>query len=186
MRVRHVRRLCIVLPLALLLVACGYSDPYAKASKPQATVAATTATPTPTTGGFAFSMGASKKPVKFPDGLQYVDIKVGSGTRATAGMGANIDYTLYLGNGTRLQSSTDPGASAITTTLDPTQLIPGFVQGVEGMRVGGIRRILVPPSLGYTNAQSRPSQIPANATLVFIVRLNSVTAATPTPSASPT
>ena len=81
-------------------------------------------------------------------------------------------------------------------TLDTSlkQAIPGFVEGVTGMRAGGRRRLVIPPALGY-GAQGQPPQIPANATLVFIVEVESVeppaptptpSAAAPTPSPSPT
>jgi peptidylprolyl isomerase len=129
-------------------------------------------------------MGANKKPVTFPNGLKYVDVKVGSGTRASTGMSANVDYSLYLTSGKLIQSSINSGSGPLTLTIGSSGTIPGFSQGVAGMRIGGIRRLVIPPNLGFGNSPPQSSGIPDNATLVFLVRLNSVSAATPSPSPS--
>ena len=177
---RRFRALWVLVP-ALLLVACGYADPTAKPRGPAATVAETT--PTPVAGADSFSEGANKKPVKFPDGLQYVNIKNGTGARAEANATATVQYTLFLSNGQKLDSSRDAGGQAAEIPLSTSGgVLPGFVEGVTGMQVGGKRRIIVPPNLGFTDAQSRPPQIPANATLIFIVELTNVTAPSPSPS----
>jgi peptidylprolyl isomerase len=178
---RRFRALWLLAP-ALLLVACGYADPTAKPPGPQATVAETT--PTPVAGADSFSEGANRKPVKFPDGLQYVNLKNGTGARAEANATATVQYTLFTSDGKKLDSSRDAGGQAAEIPLSTSGgVIPGFVEGVTGMQVGGKRRIIVPPNLGFTDPQSRPPGIPANATLVFIVELTNVTAASPSPSA---
>jgi FKBP-type peptidyl-prolyl cis-trans isomerase len=185
------RGLRSALPLAgvlVVLAGCGYPDPYAGQGGPEAVVAATTATPSPgQPGQDQFSDGANKRQVKFPDGLRYSDITVGKGALAQKGSKAQVQYTLFLSNGTRLQSSRDSGGQGFQVTLDTSlkQAIPGFVEGVTGMRVGGKRRLVIPPSLGY-GPQGQPPQIPANATLVFIVEVVSVVPAVPTPAPSPT
>lgn len=177
---RGFRALWLLVP-AVLLVACGYADPTAKPPGPAATVAETT--PTPVAGSDSFSEGADKKPVKFPDGLQYVNLKNGTGPRAEANQTATVQYTLFLSNGQKLDSSRDAGGQPAEIPLSTSGgVLPGFVEGVTGMQVGGRRRIIVPPNLGFTDAQSRPPQVPANATLVFIVELVNVAAPTPSPS----
>jgi FKBP-type peptidyl-prolyl cis-trans isomerase FkpA len=102
------------------------------------------------------------------------DLRVGTGTEATAGRRVVVNYTGWLysasaaGNkGTQFDSSV--GRGSFTFTLGAGQVIRGWDQGVAGMRVGGQRRLVIPPELGYG---SQPNgQIPANATLVFEVDL---------------
>jgi FKBP-type peptidyl-prolyl cis-trans isomerase len=178
---RRLRALGLLAP-AVLLVACGYSDPTAKPPGPAATVAATT--PTPVAGADTFSEGANKKVVKFPDGLQYATIKTGTGPRAQSSQTATVQYTVFLTNGQKLDSSRDAGGQPAQIPLSTSSgVLPGFVEGVAGMQVGGKRRITVPPNLGFTDPNSRPSQVPANATLVFIVELTNISATSPSPSA---
>ena len=115
-------------------------------------------------------------PVPRADGLQWTDVQVGSGTAATAGNVVKIQYTLWLGNGTRIDSSTDHGNS-FSFTLGKGEVIKGLDEGLVGMRVGGVRWLTVPPDLAYgangVRAANGPS-IPPNATLVFVVALLSV------------
>jgi FKBP-type peptidyl-prolyl cis-trans isomerase len=182
------RALAAPLALAVLVVAgCGYSDPY-KQSGPVAAVG----TPTPSassssvTGGDTFDEGANLKQVTFPNGVKYADIKVGTGTRAQAGTTITADYTLFLvAGGKKLQSSKDPGGTKLTGNLIKGNggLIPGFVDGVAGMKVGGVRRIFIPSNQGY-GAQPPDPSIPANSDLLFIVTLYNVTATSPSPSPS--
>jgi FKBP-type peptidyl-prolyl cis-trans isomerase len=176
-------------PLALvllLLAGCGYSDPYG-----QPGTAAAVGTPTPSASGSSsagadtFDEGANLKQIKFPNGVRYADIKVGNGTRVQAGNTITADYTLFLAtSGKKLQSSKDPGAQKLTGVLTKGNggLIPGFVDGVSGMKVGGIRRIFIPGDQAY-GAQPPDPSIPANADLLFIVTLENVSA-TPSPSPS--
>jgi FKBP-type peptidyl-prolyl cis-trans isomerase len=157
------------------LASCGYADPYTgNPSQPPAVVAAITPTPSP--GQDLFEEGADKTLVKFPDGLQYTDTKVGKGPVAQRGALVQIQYTLFLANGSRLQSSRDHG-QPVGLTLDTSKqqaFPPGLVEGVPGMRVGGKRRLVVPASLGFGD-QGQPPIIPPGSTLVFIVELESAT-----------
>jgi FKBP-type peptidyl-prolyl cis-trans isomerase len=101
-----------------------------------------------------------------------VDLRVGTGTEATAGRAVTVNYTLWLYNaggidnkGSRLEAGTFPFTVG-------QGVIAGFSQGVTGMRVGGLRRVTVPPNLGYG---SQPNgQIPANSTLIFEIELVSI------------
>jgi FKBP-type peptidyl-prolyl cis-trans isomerase len=106
-------------------------------------------------------------------GLQFTDVQVGSGAAATTGEVLKIEYTLWLGDGTRIDSSTDHG-NPFTFTLGKGEVIKGLEEGLVGMHVGGVRWLTIPPSLAYgaggTAATNGPS-IPPNSTLVFVVNL---------------
>jgi FKBP-type peptidyl-prolyl cis-trans isomerase len=125
----------------------------------------------------AFPGGASNgnqtTPTPRADGLQWTDVQVGSGAAATAGEVLKIQYTLWLGDGTRIDSSTDHG-NPFTFTLGKGEVIRGLDEGLMGMHVGGVRWLTIPPSLAYgaggTAATNGPS-IPPNSTLVFVVNL---------------
>ncbi len=110
--------------------------------------------------------------------LQSTDIVVGTGTTATAGRPISVHYTGWLykasaaeNKGTKFDSSVDRG-SPFSFTLGVGQVIAGWDQGVVGMKAGGQRRLIIPPSLGYGAGGSGP--IPGNATLVFDVQLLAV------------
>ncbi len=115
-------------------------------------------------------------PTPRTDGLQWIDVRLGSGTVATAGKVLKIQYTIWLGDGTRIDSSADHGDS-FTFTLGKGDVIKGLEEGLTGMRVGGVRWLTVPPALAYgangVRATPGPS-IPPNATLVFVINLLSV------------
>jgi FKBP-type peptidyl-prolyl cis-trans isomerase FkpA len=104
-----------------------------------------------------------------PTEITSEEMTVGTGATAAVGDVVTVHYVLTL-NGTRLESSY--GGTPLTFQLGAGQLIPGFERGVLGMRVGGKRRVTVPPALGYGN---QPRQgIPANSTLVFEIELVSI------------
>lgn len=104
-------------------------------------------------------------------GLQIVDITVGDGAEATADSTITAHYTLFFLDGTRFQSSLDTG-QPLTQPL--SGLIPGWQEGIPGMKEGGKRKLVVPPELGY-GANPRPdSGIPPNAWLIFEMELLAV------------
>lgn len=107
-----------------------------------------------------------------PAELQITDLVVGTGATLAVGQVFTANYALWLydPNGTDLKGSGIQAGQLPPTTLNTNSLIAGWVQGLPGMRVGGIRRLLVPPSLAYGAAGS-PPQIPGNAWLVFEVEL---------------
>lgn len=183
---KAVRRALPVGVAVLVLAGCGYGDPYGQ-NGPVASVAQTTPTPVP--GADNFNEGSNLKLVTFPDGVKYANIKQGNGPRATTGSTITAQYTLFLqASQQKIDSSRDPGRTPLTGVIDPNtgSFIPGFVEGVTGMKVGGKRRIIVPASRGYgSDPNSLPPGIPAGATLVFLVELQSVSATSPTPSPSP-
>ena len=108
--------------------------------------------------------------VSGPTEITSTDITVGTGATAAAGDVVTVHYVLTV-NGTLMDSSYVRG-TPYTFQLGAGQVIPGFERGVIGMRVGGKRRVSVPPSLGYGNQPN--GQIPANSTLNFEIDLVSV------------
>jgi len=104
-----------------------------------------------------------------PSGLQYIEVAPGSGAEARAGQQVTVHYTGWLTNGTEFDSSrgrNQPFAFA----LGRGQVIRGWDEGVQGMRIGGQRRLIIPPELGY-GARGADGVIPPNATLIFDVEL---------------
>jgi FKBP-type peptidyl-prolyl cis-trans isomerase len=106
-----------------------------------------------------------------PSTLGIVDINVGTGATAAAGDTLTVNYVGTLQNGQKFDSSYDRG-TPFTFQLGAGAVIAGWDQGIPGMRVGGKRRLTIPPSLGYGNQAVGP--IPANSTLIFEVELVSI------------
>jgi FKBP-type peptidyl-prolyl cis-trans isomerase len=111
------------------------------------------------------------------------DLTLGAGREAAAGDTVRIHYVGMLANGTSFDSSRN--REPLKATLGRSMLIPGFDRGVQGMRVGGRRRITVPPELGY-GKEGQPPRIPGSSTLVFEVELMEIQDyAPPKPSGAP-
>jgi FKBP-type peptidyl-prolyl cis-trans isomerase FkpA len=106
-------------------------------------------------------------------GLQYEDTTVGSGAEAKAGQRVQVHYTGWLFNdgqqGGKFDSSKDRGQPFVFG-LGAGQVIRGWDEGVQGMKVGGTRRLVIPAALGY-GARGAGGVIPPNATLLFEVEL---------------
>ena len=101
--------------------------------------------------------------------LKIDEIKVGTGAEAVTGNSVMVHYTGWLTNGTKFDSSKDRN-EPFSFQLGAGQVIKGWDQGVAGMKVGGIRKLTIPPNLGY-GASGAGGVIPPNATLVFEVEL---------------
>jgi FKBP-type peptidyl-prolyl cis-trans isomerase len=101
--------------------------------------------------------------------LQYWDIKVGTGTEAKEGNHVVVNYTGWLTNGKKFDSSI--GREPFDFTLGAGQVIKGWDEGVAGMKVGGKRQLRIPASLGYGAQGAGGGLIPPNATLIFDVEL---------------
>jgi peptidylprolyl isomerase len=104
-----------------------------------------------------------------PSGLKYTDLVVGEGPSPQTGQTAVVHYTGTLTNGTKFDSSRDRG-QPLEFPLGRGSVIKGWDEGVATMKVGGRRRLVIPPALGYGPA-GRPPTIPPNSTLVFDVEL---------------
>jgi FKBP-type peptidyl-prolyl cis-trans isomerase len=101
--------------------------------------------------------------------MKIEDIKVGTGEEAVAGKNVTVHYTGTLTDGTKFDSSLDRG-TPFTFSLGSGEVIPGWDQGVAGMKAGGKRKLTIPPSLGY-GEQGAEGVIPPNSTLIFEIEL---------------
>jgi FKBP-type peptidyl-prolyl cis-trans isomerase len=109
------------------------------------------------------------------------DLRVGTGTEATAGRRVTVNYTGWLysattpeNKGQQFDSSLSAGRTPYAFTIGAGEVIRGWDQGVVGMRVGGQRRLVIPPALAYGAAGAGNGAIPPNATLVFDIELLNV------------
>ena len=107
--------------------------------------------------------------IKTASGLQIEELVVGTGATAASGQKVSVHYTGWLTNGNKFDSSKDRG-EAFEFGLGRGQVIRGWDEGVQGMKVGGKRKLTIPPELGY-GSRGAGGVIPPNATLVFEVEL---------------
>jgi len=143
--------------LVIILTLAALAAAFAQAGKPS------TSAPSKVTGDGT----------KTADGLQYWDIKVGTGATAAAGQSAKVHYTGWLTNGKKFDSSVDRGEPFTVEPLGSAPVIKGWNEGIIGMKVGGKRQLRIPPELAY-GTRGYPGVIPANATLIFDVELLSL------------
>ena len=104
------------------------------------------------------------------------DLRVGTGTEATNGRTVSVNYTGWIYdtvavNNKGRQFDTSIGRTPFAFPLGANRVIPGFERGVLGMRIGGQRRVIIPPDLAYGSTGSGDGTIPANATLIFEIEL---------------
>ncbi|HEU5253504.1 MAG TPA: FKBP-type peptidyl-prolyl cis-trans isomerase [Solirubrobacterales bacterium] len=161
--------LIVCLCLALLAAGCGSDD---------------SSTTSSSSGGETSSSQAeapknkTKPQVKAPNGappkkLVIKDLEEGSGPEAKSGNAVTVQYVgVNYKTGKEFDASWDRG-EPFTFTLGAGEVIPGWDQGVEGMKVGGRRELIIPPELGY-GAAGAPPAIPPEETLIFVVDLEAV------------
>lgn len=114
---------------------------------------------------------ADKSIVTLPDGLKYKDLHIGEGRAAQVGDTVEVFYTGWLTDGKQFDSNI--GGAPLVVPLGQKKVIPGWEEGLLGMRAGGKRRLLVPPGLGY-GARGSGKDIPPNATLIFEIEVSKV------------
>jgi FKBP-type peptidyl-prolyl cis-trans isomerase len=112
---------------------------------------------------------AAASPTPGANGLKVTDEVVGTGAEAKQGSTITVKYTGSLADGTVFDSTDKQGGQPATFTLASGQLIDGWVQGIPGMKVGGKRKLVIPPELAYGNKAN--GSIPANSTLTFEIEL---------------
>ena len=159
--------LAIGILAAGLLLAVGCGGDGDEEATPSVTPASTAAAPAE-----AGPPPVSAEATVTASGLQIIEVEVGTGDEAQSGQTASVHYTGWLADGTKFDSSLDRG-QPITFVLGTGQLIPGFEEGIAGMKAGGTRRLIIPPDLAY-GAEGRPPVIPANAELTFDIQLVSL------------
>jgi peptidylprolyl isomerase len=189
---KQIRILAALATTALLVSACGGSanesaaDKFAQTAEQQAktqkvastpTTAAPTATKAAPTSGERDINAKPKIPKQTgaaPKSLKVEDLIEGNGQAAKSGDKISVRYVGVLyDNNKQFDASWDRGKAPFQLTLGQGQVIPGWDQGLVGMKVGGRRRLTIPPDLAY-GAQGQPPTIPANSTLVFDVDLTKI------------
>jgi len=141
----------VILGIILLIAAIAFGQAKSK-------TAAAAGGPTKVTG----------EGTKTSSGLQYWDIKVGTGRMADRGNTVKVHYTGWLTSGKKFDSSV--GGQPFQFRIGAHQVIAGWEEGVTGMKVGGKRQLRIPPDLAY-GKEGYPGAIPPNATLVFDIEL---------------
>jgi len=111
-----------------------------------------------------------KDAIKTKSGLKYLDLKKGDGAEAKKGAKVFVHYTGWLTNGKKFDSSLDSG-KPFDFELGAGDVIKGWDEGVAGMKVGGKRKLIIPPDLGYGARGTPDGTIPPNSTLIFEVEL---------------
>jgi hypothetical protein len=170
--------LAFALVLGVVIIACGSGNggtptatsPSTSAtgcaarvlSTPGATVAPPTNGPPPT---------VQAQPTVTSSGLQIIDVRMGTGPSAKVSDCLTLRYTGWLQDGTIFGSSALSGG-AISTGL--VTVLPGLQEGIPGMKVGGVRRLIIPPELAFGLYGSSNGSVPPNATLTFDIELVSI------------
>ena len=158
-------RMRLLLAAAMLAAGCS-SSTGVKSTSTGAGAAATGGTPA---AAPATPAPAAGKIHKLASGLVYEDLVIGNGTMADPGLQVAVNYSGRLTDGTEFDSSARAGRPYMFT-LGAGSVIAGWDQGIKGMRVGGKRKLTIPPDMAY-GPSGRGSVIPPNATLVFEVEL---------------
>jgi len=159
------------LAVAVVLLAAGCKEATQNSSSASQTGVGATVTGEAPAAATPAPEAAGGKVHKLASGLQYEDVVVGSGKMAEPGMNVSVHYTGWLTDEakTKFDSSVDRG-QPFQFQLGAGQVIQGWDEGVKGMRIGGKRKLTIPPDLGY-GSRGASGVIPPNATLLFDVEL---------------
>jgi peptidylprolyl isomerase len=144
----------VLLSAALVLCACARQEPPPPSNQAQKENA---------------FMPANTNEVTTPSGLKYVELAVGQGASPSKGQTVVVHYTGWLTNGSKFDSSVDRG-QPFSFKIGMGQVIKGWDEGVMMMKVGGKRKLVIPPDLAY-GQRGFPGAIPPNSTLIFEVQL---------------
>ena len=109
------------------------------------------------------------KVVTTKSGLKYIDLKVGGGAEAKDGSSVSVHYTGTLESGKKFDSSVDRN-EPFDLVIGRTAVIKGWTEGLQGMKVGGKRKLIIKPELAY-GEKGRPPVIPESATLIFVIEM---------------
>ncbi|MCE5313488.1 MAG: FKBP-type peptidyl-prolyl cis-trans isomerase [Armatimonadota bacterium] len=163
---KTLRAVIPVICIALALTGCGEKNAVQ-------TEKASTVKPTPPAPS---AEAPAKSPEKTKDGfvttksgLKYKDIKVGSGPEVKSGDVVTVNYKGWLDDGTVFDTSKKPGREPFSFPVGGGQVIKGWDEGLQGMKKGGTRELIIPPDLGYGSDDM--GNIPPNSTLHFDVEL---------------
>jgi FKBP-type peptidyl-prolyl cis-trans isomerase FkpA len=157
---RSLVQTALLAPLAALAIACGSDDPAPTGNSVPSS---------PATETFASSLGVNIAAMtKKSDNLYIQDLVVGTGAEAIVGRTVRLHYTGWLANGTQFETSIG-GQPLDPFVLGSGRVIPGWDQGIPGMRVGGKRRLVIGSALAY--GPTGQGKIGPNQTLIFDVEL---------------
>lgn len=115
------------------------------------------------------AVSCSKEKQTMNNGLVIEDLKIGDGQEVKKFNIVTVNYTGLLEDGTKFDSSLNPGRTPFRFTVGAGQVIKGWDEGLMGMKIGGKRKLTIPPDLGYGSRDNGP--IPANSTLTFEIDL---------------
>lgn len=173
---RFVRLTVLVFTLTLPFTACQPSaTPEKAAATPTPATVATTPNPTPTAPSATAAGKTDGNLKETPSGLKYQDLVVGEGSRPLLGQTVRLRYTGWTIDGIKFDSNQDGIKPALELKLGKGEVIKGWEvgvgggRGIEAMRVGGKRKLVIPPQLGY--GSNPMGTIPPNSTLVFEIEL---------------
>jgi peptidylprolyl isomerase len=145
-------------PLLLLPLGCGDSDSHSG---------------DPAKVTYAAELGVDLAAMEHREsGLYVQDVQPGTGDEASLGRRVTVNYTGWLPNGTQFDSSRNAGRTPFSFTPGQHTVIQGWEEGIPGMKVGGVRKLVLPSNLGYGAQGNGP--IPGNSVLIFDVELLSI------------